>query len=139
MITAFGGPEGYFSPTIIAFGALGFIVVKYHYRLGEWKLRSLASLFKEVTVFKDWLFCSADVISTISCAAASEKLHCNIEKAALQESGAFLQRFAAGFKPPRLGTHVSDLEKPVSAKCAVSCNLLQKSAIFWKNLNSAKT
>ena len=33
-----------------------------------------------------------------SCAAASEKLHCNIEK-------------AAGFKPPRLGTHVSDLLK----------------------------
>ena len=56
-----------------------------------------------------WLFCSAEVILTKSCAAASEKLHCNIGKAALQESGAFLPlscRFPAGFKPPRLGTHV---------------------------------
>ena len=51
------------------------------------------------------------VIWTKSCAAANEKLHCNIEKAALQESGAFLQRFPAGFKTPRLGTRVSDLLK----------------------------
>ena len=58
-----------------------------------------------------WLFCSADVILTKSCAAASEKLQWNIEKVALQESGAFLQRFPAGFKPPRLGTHVSEEEK----------------------------
>ena len=36
------------------------------------------------------LFCSADVILTKSCAAANETLHCNIAKAALQESGAFL-------------------------------------------------
>ena len=36
------------------------------------------------------LFCSVDVILTKSCAAASEKLQCDIEKAALQESGAFL-------------------------------------------------
>ena len=71
--------------------------------------------------------------------AALQKLHCNIgfsavrksfgpkaalqqtknctatsKKAALQESGAFLP-LPAGFKPPRLGTHVSDLlmrEKP---------------------------
>ena len=56
-----------------------------------------------------WLFCIADGILTKSCAAASEKLQCNIEKAALQESGAFLQRFPADFKPPRFGTHVSDL------------------------------
>ena len=34
------------------------------------------------------LFCSAEV--TKSCAAASEELQCNIEKAALQESDAFL-------------------------------------------------
>ena len=60
-----------------------------------------------------WLFfCSVEVIKmTKSCAATSEKLHCNIEKAALQESGAFLHRFPAGFKPPRLGTHVSALLK----------------------------
>ena len=51
-------------------------------------------------------FCSADVICTKSCAAINEKLHCNIEIAALQESGAFLQRFPARFKPPRLGTLV---------------------------------
>ena len=50
------------------------------------------------------LFCSADVILTKSCAAASE-LHCNIAKAALQESGVSC-RFPADFKLPRLGTHV---------------------------------
>ena len=54
-----------------------------------------------------WLFCSAEVIWTKSCSAANEKLHCNIKKAVLQESGAFLQRFPAGFKPtfrhPRFG------------------------------------
>ena len=32
-----------------------------------------------------------------------QKLHCNIQKAALQESGAFLQRFPADLKLPRLG------------------------------------
>ena len=53
------------------------------------------------------LFCSADVILTKSCAAASEKLHCNIAKAALQESGAFLPLScgfqAPTFRHPRLG------------------------------------
>ena len=53
------------------------------------------------------LFCSADVIFTKSCAAASEKLHCNIVKTALQESGAFLPLScifqAPTFRPPRLG------------------------------------
>ena len=43
-ITAFGGPEGYFSLAIIAFGAFGFIVPKYHYRLGNMDKRSLDSL-----------------------------------------------------------------------------------------------
>ena len=51
-IAAFGGPEGYLSLAIIAFGAFQFIVPKYDYRLGKWNLRSLDSLFKEVTVFK---------------------------------------------------------------------------------------
>ena len=46
-----------------------------------------------------WFFCSADVILTKSCAAASEKLQCNIEKAALQESGAFLP-LSCGFQAP---------------------------------------
>ena len=34
-ITAFGGPEGYSSLAIIAFGACQFIVPKYYYRLGK--------------------------------------------------------------------------------------------------------
>ena len=57
-----------------------------------------------------WLFCSADVILTKAalqgaknCTATSKKLHC--KKVALS------CRFPAGFKPPRLGTHVSDLLK----------------------------
>ena len=33
--TAFGGPEGYFSLAIIAFGAFQFIVPKYYYRFPE--------------------------------------------------------------------------------------------------------
>ena len=45
------------------------------------------------------LFCSADVILTRSCAAASEKLQRNIEKAPLQESGAFLP-LSCGFQAP---------------------------------------
>ena len=53
------------------------------------------------------LLCSPDVIVTKSCAAASEKLQCNIEKAALQESGAFLPLScglqAPTFRHPRLG------------------------------------
>ena len=42
-ITAFGGPEGYFSLAIIAFGAFQFVVSKYDYRLGtmEFKQSSL--------------------------------------------------------------------------------------------------
>ena len=43
--------------------------------------------------------CSAEVIWTKSCAAANEKLHCNIEKAAFQESGAFLP-LSCGFQVP---------------------------------------
>ena len=48
------------------------------------------------------LFCCAEVIFAKSCAAASEKLQCcqcNIEKAALQESGAFLP-LSCGFQTP---------------------------------------
>ena len=61
--------------------------------------------------------CSAEAISTKSCAAANE--HCNIEKAALQESGAFLP-LACGFQAPRLGTHVSDLLNSARAKNSLS-------------------
>ena len=39
-ITAFGGPEGYYSLAIIAFGAIEFIVPKYKYRLGRMDKRS---------------------------------------------------------------------------------------------------
>ena len=53
------------------------------------------------------LFCNADVFLTKSCAAASEKLQCNIEKAALQEGGPFLPLScgfqAPTFRRPRLG------------------------------------
>ena len=45
------------------------------------------------------LFCSAEVIFTQSCAAISKKLHCNIEKAALQEGVAFLP-LSCGFQAP---------------------------------------
>ena len=45
------------------------------------------------------VFFSADVICTKSCAATSEKQHCNIEIAALQERGAFLP-LSCGFQAP---------------------------------------
>ena len=51
------------------------------------------------TALQHWLFCNAEVTWTKSCAAANEKLHCNIEKAALQESGAFLP-LSCGFQAP---------------------------------------
>ena len=38
-ITAFGGPEGYFSLAIIAFGAFQFIVPKYYCRLEKMELK----------------------------------------------------------------------------------------------------
>ena len=54
------------------------------------------------------VFCSADVNFTKSCAAASEKLQCNIGIPALQESGAFLPLScgfqAPTFRHPRLGS-----------------------------------
>ena len=42
-ITAFGGPEGYSRLALIAFGAFGFFVPKYYYRLGKMDKRSLDS------------------------------------------------------------------------------------------------
>ena len=51
------------------------------------------------TALQHSLFCSAEVIFTKSCAATSEKMHSNIEKAALQESGAFLP-LSCGFQGP---------------------------------------
>ena len=68
------------------------------------------------TALQHWLFCSAEVIWTRSCAAANEELHCNIEKAALQESGAFLPLScgfqAPTFRHPRLG--------PTEHNCAIA-------------------
>ena len=59
------------------------------------------------TALQHRLFCSAEVLWTRSCAAANEKLHCNIGKAALQENGAFLPLScgfqAPTFRHPRLG------------------------------------
>ena len=67
--------------------------------------REVALQFSECcaaeVALQHWLFCSADVILTKSCAATSEKRHCNIEKAALQESGAFLP-LSCGFQAPTL-------------------------------------
>ena len=61
----------------------------------------------EMLVFFQEFFCSAEVIWTRSCAAANEKLQRNFEKAALQESGAFLPLScgfqAPTFRHPRLG------------------------------------
>ena len=51
------------------------------------------------------LFCNADVMFTKSYTATNQKLQCNIEKAALQESGAFLP-LSCGCQVPRLGSHV---------------------------------
>ena len=52
------------------------------------------------------LFCSAEVIFAKSCAATSEKLHCDIGKAAFAGKWRLSCRFPAGFKLPSLGTHV---------------------------------
>ena len=43
-ITAFGGPEGYFSLAIMAFGAFQFIVPKYYNRLGKTEFRESSLL-----------------------------------------------------------------------------------------------
>ena len=67
------------------------------------------------TALQHWLFCSADVICTKNCTAANEKLHCNIEIAALQESGAFLPLScgfqAPTFRHPRFGLAEENLHK----------------------------
>ena len=69
------------------------------------------------TAMQHWLFCSAEVIWTKSCAAANEKLHCNIKKTALQE---FKWRFPAPlscgfqaptFRHPRLGPAEKKVKK----------------------------
>ena len=70
-----------------------------------WALREteVALQFSECcaaeTALQHWLFCSADATLTKTCAAASERLQRNIEKAALQESGAFLP-LSCGFQAP---------------------------------------
>ena len=43
-ITAFGGPEGYFSLAIIAFGAFQFIVPKCYYHLGKMEFKESSLL-----------------------------------------------------------------------------------------------
>ena len=83
------------------------------------------------------LFCSAEVIFTKRCAAASEKLHCNIEKAVLQESGAFL-RLSCGFQAPasrrpRLGPaekirRLNPRDDPAAKKIKIAKNPCQNSA-----------
>ena len=77
-----------------------------HKRKWKFALHFLECCAAEVAL-QHSLLCSAEVICTKSCAAASEKLHCNIDKAALQESGAFLPLScgfqAPTFRHPRLG------------------------------------
>ena len=52
-ITAFGGPEVYFSLAIIAFAAFEFIVTKYYSCLGKMEIKVSGLLnFKVVRVFK---------------------------------------------------------------------------------------
>ena len=68
------------------------------------------------TALQHCLFCSAEVIWIKSCAAANQRLHCNIEKAALQESGAFLPLScgfqAPTFRHPRFGPADCTLDGP---------------------------
>ena len=46
-ITVFGGPGGgYFSLAIIAFGAFGFMVPDYYYRLGKTEIEESSLLLK---------------------------------------------------------------------------------------------
>ena len=45
-ITAFGGPEGYFSLATIAFGAFQFIVPKYYYRLEKMEFKESGVLIQ---------------------------------------------------------------------------------------------
>ena len=52
-----------------------------------------------------------DVILSKSCTAASEKLQCNFEKAALQESGAFLP-LSFGFQAPTFRLPRLNLQSP---------------------------
>ena len=87
------------------------------------------------TALQHCLFCSAEVIWTKSCAAANEKLHRNIEKLRCRKV-ALSCRFPAAFKPPRLGTHVSDLLKSACfrGRLGTSCVVILPGvflAIFW--------
>ena len=72
----------------------------------EVTLQFLESRAAEVAL-QHSLFCMCGSHFTKSCTTASEKLECNIEKAALQESGAFLPLScgfqAPTFRLPRLG------------------------------------
>ena len=50
-------------------------------------------------------FCRAEVVCTKSCAAANEKLHCDIEKVHCR-NGTLSCPFTADFRPTHLGSHV---------------------------------
>ena len=56
-------------------------------------------------------------VFTKSCAASSKKLHGNVEKAALQESGAFLP-LSCGCHAPTLGLADLPLPRDNPAKCS---------------------
>ena len=73
----------------------------FHKRKTEVALQLPESCAAE-TALQHSLLCCADVVFTKSCAATNEKLYCNIENAALQQSGAFLP-LSCGFQAPTFG------------------------------------
>ena len=66
-ITACGGPEGYFSLAIVAFGAFQLTVPEYDCRLGKMEFRIPDSLFKGVTVLKGWLWVTWIAVQRLCC------------------------------------------------------------------------
>ena len=76
-----------------------------------------------------------------SCAAASEKLQCNIEKAALPESGAFLPLScgfqAPTFRHPRLGPADFSLERTSYEECPETSPQILSLVQLSKNVSPA--
>ena len=96
-----------FPPTLVLVHGWLFPAPLQHATSGNGSCAAVFGCCTAEVALQHSLFCSAEVTSTESCAAANENLHCNIEKAALQESGAFLPLScgfqAPTFRHPRLG------------------------------------
>ena len=84
-----GSPPRYPAQKTACLGCFS-VLETCHKRKAEVALQFSESCAAE-TALQYRLFCSADVVCAKSCALTNEKLHCNIEKTALQESGAFLR------------------------------------------------